>query len=66
LTIAIIKIEITCRIKLAQVNFAIKRGPERWRMVLKLDASHQQAKENLQRAEKVLEKLKQLKAKQGS
>lgn len=39
---------------------------KRWRSLLELDPEHQQAKENLERAEKVLEKIEALKKKQGS
>jgi tetratricopeptide (TPR) repeat protein len=41
-----------------------EQAAKQWRTTLKLDASHQQAKEKLQRAEKVLEKLEKLKVKQ--
>ncbi len=43
-----------------------EQAAKAWRAALKLDANHQQARENLQRAEKVLEKLESLKLKQGS
>ncbi len=42
-----------------------EQAASEWRSVLKLDPNHQQAKENLQRAEKVLEKIERLKQKQG-
>ena len=42
-----------------------KQAAKEWRAVLKLDANHLQAKENLQRAEKVLQKIESLKQKQG-
>lgn len=38
---------------------------QQWRDTLLLDENHQQAKENLERAEKVLENIKNLKTKQG-
>lgn len=41
-----------------------EQAAKQWRATLKLDPSHQQAKEKLQRAEKVLKNLKKLKAKQ--
>jgi tetratricopeptide (TPR) repeat protein len=42
-----------------------EQAAREWRSVLKLDPSHQQAKENLDRAEKVLHKIESLKEKQG-
>lgn len=42
-----------------------EQAAKEWRAVLKLDENHQQAKENLERAEKVLQKIKMLKQKQG-
>ena len=41
-----------------------EQAAKEWRAALILDANHQQAQENLQRAEKVLEKLEYLKQKQ--
>ncbi|MEN8168953.1 MAG: hypothetical protein ABFS08_01850 [Pseudomonadota bacterium] len=41
-----------------------EKAASEWRNVLKLNSSHQQAKENLERAEKVLEKIERLKSKQ--
>ena len=43
-----------------------ERAARDWRTVLSLEPNHQQAKENLDRAEKVLEKLETLRLKQGS
>lgn len=42
-----------------------EQAAKEWRAVLKLNANHQQAKENLERAEKVLQKIERLKQKQG-
>jgi tetratricopeptide (TPR) repeat protein len=42
-----------------------EQAAREWRSVLKLDPTHQQAKENLDRAEKVLHKIEMLKEKQG-
>jgi tetratricopeptide (TPR) repeat protein len=42
-----------------------EQAAREWRSVLKLEPNHQQAKENLERAEKVLKKIERLKAKQG-
>lgn len=42
-----------------------EQAASEWRSVLKLDANHQQAKENLERADKVLKKIESLKQKQG-
>jgi hypothetical protein len=42
-----------------------EQAAREWRGVLSLEPEHQQAKENLERAEKVLEKLETLKKKQG-
>ncbi|MCW8919068.1 MAG: hypothetical protein OQL08_09685 [Gammaproteobacteria bacterium] len=42
-----------------------EQAAREWRDVLKLDPDHQQARENLERAEKVLNKLESLKQKQG-
>jgi tetratricopeptide (TPR) repeat protein len=42
-----------------------EQAAHEWRDVLKLDPGHQQARENLERAEKVLHKIESLKQKQG-
>jgi tetratricopeptide (TPR) repeat protein len=42
-----------------------EQAAREWRSVLKLNPNHQQAKENLERAEKVLKKIERLKEKQG-
>ena len=42
-----------------------EQAAREWRSALKLDPSHQQARENLDRAEKVLHKIESLKQKQG-
>lgn len=42
-----------------------EQAAREWRGVLKLDPDHQQARENLDRAEKVLHKIESLKQKQG-
>ena len=42
-----------------------EQAAREWRNALKLEPNHQQAKENLERAEKVLKNLERLKEKQG-
>lgn len=42
-----------------------EQAAKAWRGALELDSDHQQARENLDRAQKVLEKIKSLKSKQG-
>lgn len=43
-----------------------EQAASEWRKVLQLDPDHQQASENLERADKILQKIEKLKQKQGS
>lgn len=43
-----------------------EKAADNWRTLLQLQPGHQQARENLDRANKVLDKLEKLKAKQGN